>query len=135
MRTSHISSKVVEGPGSLLTGLSRREFLTALSIAAVGQFLPRKLFAGNAPAVPIFSDVTAEAGLTWRHFNGFSPDRYLIEIMGGGVGFFDFDNDGYLDLFLLNGGETPHGKSEKPLHNALYHNLGNRKFVDELRRV
>jgi len=130
MRTSHIPSKVVESPGSLLTGLSRRKFLTALSMAAVGQFLPRKLFAGNAPAVPIFSDVTAEAGLTWRHFNGFSPDRYLIEIMGGGVGFFDFDNDGCLDLFLLNGGETPHGKSEKPLHNALYHNLGNRKFVD-----
>ena len=48
------------------------------------------MFGGNTPASPIFSDVTAEAGLTWRHFNGFSPDRHLIEAMGGGVGFFDF---------------------------------------------
>ena len=50
--------------------------------------------------------------------------------MGGGVGLFDFDNDDWLDIFLLNGGETPRGKSEKPLHNALYRNLGNGKFAD-----
>jgi hypothetical protein len=130
MRSSRIGCKAVESPGSLLTGLSRRGFLTAFSMAAVGQFLPRGLFGGNGPASPIFSDVTAEAGLTWRHFNGFSPDRHLIETMGGGVGFLDFDNDGWLDVFLLNSGETPRGKSEKPLQNALYHNLGNGKFVD-----
>jgi hypothetical protein len=50
--------------------------------------------------------------------------------MGGGVGLFDFDDDGWLDIFLLNGGETPRGRSEKPLQNALYRNLGNGKFVD-----
>jgi hypothetical protein len=130
MRTSHVGSKVAESPGKLITGLSRRRFLTALSMAAAGQFLPQKLLASNAPAVPIFSEVTKEAGITWRHFNGVSPDRHLIETMGGGVGFIDFDNDGWLDIFLLNGGETPHGKSEKPLQNALYRNLGNGKFVD-----
>lgn len=42
----------------------------------------------------------------------------------------DFDDDGWLDIFLLNGGETPQGKSEGPLQNALYRNLGNGKFVD-----
>lgn len=130
MRTSHRGSKVVESSGNLLTNLSRRRFLGALSLATVGHFLPPRLFAGNAPPVPIFSEVTKEAGITWRHFNGVSPDRHLIETMGGGVGFFDFDNDGWQDIFLLNGGETPHGKSEKPLHNALYRNLGNGKFVD-----
>ena len=78
----------------------------------------------------VFSDVTAEAGITWQHFSGLSPDRYLIETMGGGVGLFDSDDDGWLDIFLLNGGETPHGKSDKPLSNALYRNLGNGKFVD-----
>ena len=50
--------------------------------------------------------------------------------MGGGVGLFDFDNDGWLDIFLLNGGETPRGRSAMPLRNALYRNLGNGKFAD-----
>ncbi|HVZ16497.1 MAG TPA: CRTAC1 family protein [Terriglobales bacterium] len=122
--------KAVENPCILRAGLSRRRFLAALSTAAAGHLLPQRLLADKAPAVPIFSDVTAEAGLTWRQFNGFSPDRHLIETMGGGVGLFDFDNDGWLDIFLLNGGETPHGKSEKPLQNALYRNLGNGKFED-----
>ena len=50
--------------------------------------------------------------------------------MGGGVGLFDCDDNGRLDIFLLNGGETPRGRSETPLHNALYRNLGNGKFTD-----
>jgi hypothetical protein len=99
-------------------------------MATAGQLLHPKVLGGTPSASPIFSDVTREAGLTWRHFNGFSPDRHLIETMGGGVGFFDFDNDGWLDIFLLNGGETPRGKSEKPVQNALYRNLGNGKFID-----
>ena len=120
--------------GTKLAGSSRRNFLHALSAAALGQFVPATLLEAAASATkPIFTDVTADAGITWRHFNGFSPDRHLIEIMGGGVGFLDFDNDGWLDLFLLNGGETPAGKSDKPLHNALYRNLGNGKFVDVAR--
>jgi len=130
MRASSTGYNAVERPGSLFTGPSRRRFLAALFGAAVGQFLPQRLLAGSTPVNPIFSDVTAEAGLTWRHFNGVSSDRHLIETMGGGVGFFDFDNDGWLDIFLLNGGETPRGKSEKPVQNALYRNLGNGKFVD-----
>ena len=130
MRSSQIRCKPVGGVDSLLTGVSRRRFLGALSMAAVGPFVSSKLFGANGSESSIFSDVTAEAGVTWRQFNGFSPDRHLIETMGGGVGFFDFDNDGWLDIFLLNGGETPHGKSEKPVQNALYRNLGNGKFVD-----
>jgi enediyne biosynthesis protein E4 len=127
MRSSPVRRKSV---GSLSAGLSRRGFLTALSMAAAGQFVSSNLFGDSSSASPIFSDVTAEVGLNWRHFNGFSPDRHLIETMGGGVGFLDFDNDGWLDIFLLNGGETPHGKSEKAVQNALYRNLGNGKFVD-----
>jgi enediyne biosynthesis protein E4 len=76
----------------------------------------------------IFTDITEQAGITWQQFGGESPDRFLIETMGGGVAFFDVDNDGLLDIFLLNGGETPHGKSPLPLSNALYRNLGNGRF-------
>ncbi|MGI8958799.1 MAG: CRTAC1 family protein [Bryobacteraceae bacterium] len=81
-------------------------------------------------AQEIFTDVTAQAGIHWRHFNGESQDRYLIEAMGGGVAFLDFDNDGLEDLFFVTGGETPKGKSPKPVRNALYRNLGGGKFED-----
>jgi hypothetical protein len=100
-----------------------------MALAANSLFVPPYVRALVAQE-PIFTDVTAEAGISWRQFNGVSPDRFLIETMGGGVGLFDFDNDDRLDLFLLNGGETPRGKSEKPLQNALYRNLGNGKFTD-----
>lgn len=82
----------------------------------------------NSPE--IFADVTEKAGITWKHFNGESPDRHLIETKNGGVAFFDFDKDGWLDIFLVNGGETPRGKSPVPLHHSLYRNLGNDQFED-----
>ena len=91
------------------------------------------------PASPdrktIFTDITQEAGITWHHFSGESPDRFLIETMGGGVAFLDFDNDGLQDILFVNGGETPHGKSPVPVRNALYRNLGNGKFEEVAARA
>jgi enediyne biosynthesis protein E4 len=81
-------------------------------------------------ATPIFTDVTQQAGITWQQFSGESPDRFLIETMGGGVAFLDFDGDGLQDIFLVNGGETPHGKSAGAVRHALYRNLGNGTFDD-----
>lgn len=78
----------------------------------------------------LFTDVSLQAGITWRHFNGQSRDRFLIEASCGGVAFLDFDNDGRLDIYFVNGGETPNGKSPSPVRNALYRNLGNGKFED-----
>ncbi len=130
MRSVRTSPSEAGSPGRPCAVWSRRRFLYALSALGIGPFFHSRWIVPDAHPVPIFSDVTADAGITWRHFNGFSPDRFLIETMGGGVGLFDFDDDGGLDIFLLNGGETPHGKSEKPLQNALYRNLGNGKFAD-----
>src|SRR5205085_6161575 len=92
------------------------------------------------PAVPsatpeIFTDVTQEAGITWKQFSGKSPDRFLIETMGGGVGFLDFDGDGLLDVFFVNGCETPHGKGSVLVRHGLYRTRGNGRFADGAGRV
>jgi len=88
------------------------------------------LAVAGRPAENIFEDVTDSAGIQWRHFNGESPDRLLIEATAGGVGFVDFDSDGLLDLFFVNGGETPKGKSQTPVRHGLYRNLGKGRFED-----
>src|SRR5215470_8886898 len=59
----------------------------------------------------LFTDVTDAAGITWKQFSGESPDRFMIEAASGGVAFVDYDGDGLLDIFLVNQGETPKGKS------------------------
>ncbi len=71
---------------------------------------------------PVFEDSTDSSGIRWRHSNGESPSRFLVESTTGGVAFLDFDNDGLLDLFFVAG--TPGSPC------ALYHNLGNGKFED-----
>ena len=102
-------------------------------IAAVLLLAPSwGLWADPAKQSPseLFTDVSRQAGITWRHFNGQSQDRFLIEASCGGVAFLDFDNDGWLDIYFVNGGETPRGKSQQPIRNALYRNLGNGRFED-----
>lgn len=105
-------------------------FLAAFVSLVSPNCFPPTQAESSAPSAQIFTDVTEEAGITWRHFSGESLDRFLIETMGGGVAFLDFDGDGLQDLFFVNGGETPHGKSTLPIRNALYRNLGNGKFQD-----
>ena len=88
------------------------------------------LATADASLEQFFEDITDIAGIHWKHFNGESPDRLLIEASSGGVGFVDFDSDGLLDLFFVNGGETPKGKSSEPVRHGLYRNLGNGRFED-----
>jgi hypothetical protein len=103
------------------------------------RFAPILLFLfcalSKSAALQIFTDVTSEAGITWKNFNGESEDRYLIETMSGGVAFFDYDSDGLQDIYLVNGGETPKAKSPEPVRNALYHNLGSGRFEEVARKA
>lgn len=77
-----------------------------------------------------FLDVTRSAGITFCHDNAASPEKYLIETMGSGCGWIDYDQNGLLDLYLANGAATPAYKPKHPLCGALYRNNGDGTFTD-----
>ncbi len=76
---------------------------------------------------PYFRDVTDAMRLDFKHINGFSPERRLVETMGSGGALFDFDNDEDLDLYLVQGNSL--SASAEVSHNRLYRNDGG-VFVD-----
>jgi enediyne biosynthesis protein E4 len=80
-------------------------------------------------ATPRFKDVTRAAGISFRHENGMTGKRYYPEIMGGGVGLFDANGDGYLDIYLVNGNRLE-GAPSPDIKNRLYRNNGDWTFAD-----
>lgn len=111
---------------------SRRDFLRLAGMAGLGAFaLGRGGASTLLGAPPIFEQVPASAsGIAWTHTNAMSPERYLPETMGPGVAFFDYDNDGWMDLFMVNSGPADFYKPASPLKNALYKNNRDGTFTD-----
>lgn len=85
-----------------------------------------------------YLDVTRASGISFRNNNSATPDKYLIETMTGGVAIFDYDNDGWPDVFLVNGARIHTGqrddeqpdKSSPEYWNRLYHNNHDGTFTD-----
>ena len=84
----------------------------------------------QTPATVQFVNVATQSGVDFQHVNGASPDRHLYEIMSGGGLFFDFDNDGWLDIFLVDGGSLTNAAIDKTAQHRLYRNRGNGTFQD-----
>jgi enediyne biosynthesis protein E4 len=113
---------------------------SAGGISSAGTFAPvsdaekRPITAGgfvDSGAV-VFEDATQAAGLSkWRHVMGTAEKKYILETDGSGVGLIDYDNDGWLDIYMVNGStyDALSGK-ETPPHAALFHNNHDGTFTD-----
>ncbi len=84
-----------------------------------------------------FQDRSGAAGIGFWHHANPTPDKHLIETMGGGVALLDYDNDGYLDIFFVNGGALVQGRdglfvdrSQPELHDRLYRSRRGESFED-----
>jgi hypothetical protein len=88
--------------------------------------------ADDATSSFAFAAVTQQAGIEFRHQDGRTGRRYFIETIGSGAAWFDYDNDGWLDLYLVNSGDTPDAADRVPEHgkNRLYRNLHDGRFED-----
>jgi hypothetical protein len=105
------------------------------SVVVLLFYLPLSFHARSTSApskAPItFEEVPARiSGISWIHNNAHSPDRHLPETVGAGCAFFDYDNDGWMDLYLINSGISDFYNPTTPLKNALYHNNHDGTFTD-----
>lgn len=93
------------------------------------------IFITSAPADIKFVDVTTAAGITFQHVDGRTGEKFLIETLGSGALFFDFDADTYLDLYVVNATFIPPPVAEQTSQtrhprNTLYRNNGDGTFTD-----
>ncbi len=86
--------------------------------------------AAAAPGAILLRDVTQQTGITFVHTDGSSGKRYIVETVCAGLALFDYDNDGDVDIYFLNGAPLPGTKVDRPPKNALYRNDGGWKFTE-----
>jgi hypothetical protein len=84
---------------------------------------------GPAASAVTFRDVTQQSGIHFVHNNGAFGKKFLPETLGPGVAFIDYDNDGWPDIFLVNGMDWP-GHAQKHTTPKLYHNNHDGTFTD-----
>jgi enediyne biosynthesis protein E4 len=115
---------------------TRRRLLRNAASLAAGSPLHRALL-GQAvsPArpstSPTFEEISAAAsGIHWVHTAGKTADKLLPETSGAGCAFLDFDNDGWMDIYLVNSGKAEFYTPPRPLQNALYRNNRDGTFTD-----
>jgi hypothetical protein len=90
-----------------------------------------RLSISRDPLIPQFADITASSSISFHHINGDPKDKkYIFEAKGGGIAAFDFDNDGWMDILLVQGSTLERFKEGKNPGPVLYRNQRNGTFVD-----
>src|SRR5271170_5358570 len=113
--------------------LTRRRFLQSLSLLAGGFSSRLPSWARGLPSIasPTFEEISAaRRGIHWVHTAGRSAAKHLPETSGAGCAFLDYDNDGWMDIYLVNSGKCDFYDPAKPLRNALYRNNRDGTFTD-----
>ena len=114
-----------------MPSFGRRGFLGAI----VGGTVLSRLASAQA-ASSFFEEVPPSAsGIHWTHTAGLSSNMYLPETIGPGCAFLDYDNDGWMDIYLVNSGPCDFYTPAKPLSNALYRNNRDGTFTDVTRKA
>ncbi len=112
--------------------VTRRELLWGGAALAATAGL--RLRGDEAPS--LFEEIPASrCGIEWVHSNAMSDNHYLPETMGPGCAFLDYDNDGWMDIYLVNSGPCDFWKPPKPVRNALYKNNRDGTFTDVTERA
>jgi len=122
--------------------VSRRRFLKMLGCTGIGwtgigaalsgaDRFPASASPRPGLSSPAFEEIPASAsGISWVHVNGRSPMAHLPETVGAGCAFLDYDNDGWMDIYLVNSGRCDFYDPPQPLRNALYRNNRDGTFTD-----
>src|SRR3984893_3607286 len=115
--------------------ISRRRILQILgwsgTSAALGRIDPGAVGAAGTNSFAAFEEVPpAASGISWVHVSGQSPEMYLPETVGPGCAFLDYDNDGWMDIYLVNSGQCDFYQPSAPFRNALYRNNHDGTFTD-----
>jgi hypothetical protein len=111
-------------------GFSRRHFLWGIagSLAACG--LSPFVRASSEPEYPFEEVPPSRSGILWTHTAGKSSQKYLPETTGAGCAFLDYDNDGWMDIYLVNSGKCDFFDPDPAVRNALYRNNRDGTFTD-----
>ncbi|MGH9517724.1 MAG: CRTAC1 family protein [Terriglobales bacterium] len=116
--------------------LSRRSFIRGIAATTGFYVLSRKGLAEVRGSLPVFEEIPASvSGIKWIHNAAHSPQKYLPESTGPGCAFLDYDNDGWMDIYLVNSGQSDFYTPVTPLSNALYRNNRDGTFTDVTRKA
>jgi hypothetical protein len=114
---------------------SRRDFLRVLAgnllfarISRMADASPQAPFSSSP--YPFVEVPSVASGIVWVHTAGKSVAHYLPETTGAGCAFLDYDNDGWMDIYLVNSGKCDFFNPNPPLRNALYRNNRDGTFTD-----
>jgi len=109
-------------------------FLGALCLVTTATLAARTV---QGPSLPrdsggsiFFTSAASASALDFRHVNGASPDKYMVETMGSGGVFFDYDRDGWIDIFLVDGGSIADPAIAAAARHRLFRNRGDGTFED-----